>query len=124
MAARVKNPAVDRQAALREYVKKHWGDAGDFDEESAVVVDPRHGALVVLGFFESIVYSTRKAFGPITNYEHEFCEGKRDGEGRPKKGHDLPLVCFHVCDDKKCTSRGKLVVVGGTYRVTDDGIVG
>lgn len=110
--------------ALREYVKKHWGDAGDFDEGSAVVVDPKHGALVVLGFLEELTYSTRKAVGPITNYEHEFCEGKRDRNGKPTRGHELPMVCFHVCEDKKCTSRGKLVIVGGTYRVTDDGIVG
>lgn len=123
MRAKAKNP-ISRDAALKQYVKKHWGDAGEWDAKQAVVVDPRHGALVVLGFFESIVYSTRKAVGPITNYEHEFCEGQRDRDGKPKPGKSLPLVCFHVCDDKRCKEQGKLVIVGGSYRVTDDGIVG
>lgn len=107
------SPAL-RDKALREYVKKHWGELGDFDTTQAVVVDPTHGALVILGRLEAVTYSTRKGEedrGVLTNYEHKF-------------GGTRPWLAFHVCDDKRCPVRGKLVIAGGTYRTQDRGIVG
>jgi len=80
-----------------------------------VVVDPNHGALVVLGALESVTYSTKKGGedqGKLTDYVHKF-------------GERLPWLAFHVCElGKKCPSHGKLVVAGGSYRVTERGIVG
>lgn len=114
-ALKKKNPRGKKASAARaEYTRVHWGDPGAFAKQASDVVDLDHGQLIVLGTLEDVTYSTKKGEEgghELVNYEHDF--------GRTK-----PLLCFHRCDRKKCASRGKLAICGGTYRVTERGIVG
>lgn len=85
------------------YRALHWGDGGG-RRFKAAVPDPRDNSeLVVLGELAEVTYSTVKG-GEDADWSHDF-------EGR------LPLLCVGKED-------GKLYVVGGSYRVTERGIVG
>lgn len=109
-----KNPSATEAAAAKAYVETHWGEGGEWMKRASEIVDVDHGALVLLGALEAATYSTVKGEeggGEIVNYEHDF-------------ESTLPLLCFHACSRPRCPSRGKLAIVGGTYRVTERGIVG
>jgi len=92
--------------ARRDYRVTHWGLGGEKATRSLECVDVcREGPLVELGQLVSVVYLTRKLGdrGP-TEYEHDF-------------SGSLPVLAY--------SGEGKrLVVAGGSYRVTPRGIVG
>jgi len=96
------NKRARRQAA-ELYERFHWGNAPTelVESEGCPMVQPGD-VLVVLGELDRIDYETTKG--------------------------DLEAVFFHNFEDERprlCMTRdGRLVIVGGTYRVTERGIVG
>lgn len=98
------------------YRTTHWGIAGDGQVLEADFA--RTGPFKSLGIGRTIVYETRKGFDrdPV-EYEHEWGEGAR-GTWR------APSIEEHVCTGCRCAMRGALRLRGGTYRVTERGIVG
>jgi len=106
------NVAKPKARARDAYVRTHWGEVGAWERRQSVIVDGRHGELVVLGVLERVVYATVKGGDDdIVDYDHAFESTK-------------PLLVFHVCDRAKCKERGKVTIAGGSYRVTARGIVG
>jgi hypothetical protein len=100
MASRKRRPAVERAAG--EYRAFHWGDEPDaIVHARAPVVTPKM-VLTELGTLVWVVYETAKG-GETYEWEHPF-EGTR------------PVLAS--------TPGGRLVVVGGSYRITPRGIVG
>lgn len=85
------------------YRALHWGDGGGRRFEADVPDAGDNTELVVLGKLAEITYRTTKG-GESADWTHDF-------EGR------LPLLCVGKED-------GRLYVVGGSYRVTERGIVG
>ena len=100
----------------REYMRTHWGHEGGPDVR-LLVADTDHGSIVALGNWErGVAYTCDKGDGP-TRYVHDWGEGS-------KAKLVLPVLCYHHCDRPRCASRGKLIIAGGSYRVTERGIVG
>lgn len=95
----------DAERAARSYVRTHWGRQGSGELLTLPMLDPRAGALTVLGELREIVYETQKGLdrGPV-EYVHEF------SRRRP------PLLVYH----QGCQLLG---IAGGEYRVTWRGIV-
>lgn len=95
-------------AARKSYARTHWGQTGQGREvDGAIVV----GSARVLGVGVSVTYTTRKgADAEPVDYVHEWGEGVSG----PWKA---PLVVHDGTDPKVAFS-------GGTYRVTERGIVG
>lgn len=94
-----------------EYKRTHWGEA---PAKHFVGAAPRIASLAEVGPIARIVYTTRKGGDPageIVDYDHKF-------------GGTLPTLLVHRCHDPRCAEVGQLVIAGGTYRVTDRGIVG
>lgn len=104
-------------AEVKRYTKAHWG------EEGRRVVSDGHVAIPPLrrlGPALVVTYTTRKGAegrGELVDWVHPFGEGAR-GAWRP------PLVLEHACQSARCAAMGRLVLSGGTYRVTSRGIVG
>lgn len=97
-------------AATKSYARTHWGKAGKGNVlEGAIVV----GKAKVLGVGVSVTYTTEKgADAAPVDYVHEW------GEGAPaRQTWTPPLVCH---DDRG----DRVAFAGGTYRVTERGIVG
>lgn len=96
------------EASRKSYSRTHWGQAGKGDElDGAIVV----GKAKVLGVGVSVTYTTQKgADAAPVDYVHEWGEGAR-GSWTP------PLVCHNDRGDR-------VAFAGGTYRVTERGIVG
>jgi hypothetical protein len=96
--------AFSRKLARAEYEAKHWGSRGGRGPERLRVADGK-GNLVLLGDLIQVVYRTRKADDEPegVDYEHEF-----------KRPH--PRLAYD--------SHGLLVIAGGTYRISDRGIIG
>jgi len=92
-------------AALKMYERSHWGQTGAVDWRKFAVADPFHDQTVELGQLVSIVYRTKKGRDrELTDYEHDFRK-------------ELPRLAF--------TLEGRLLVIaGGSYRVSERGIVG
>jgi hypothetical protein len=101
-----KNPAPGKLSAAEaraEYKRTHWGNAGKGKVQTFGAPDPRAGVLVELGELTSIVYTTKKGRDrELVEYEHDFEKTK-------------PRLCFNGTG---------LVIVGGTYKVNERGIVG
>lgn len=90
------------RAARRDFKAFHWGNKST-EILAASVPDIRPGdVLVVLGELATVEYDTAK--------------GDEDGRYVHPFEDDRPLLC--------CTKEGRLVIVGGSYRVTPRGIVG
>lgn len=102
-------------AAIKEYAKTHWGVSGAgerVDGERALTPLSRLGPAV------SITYTTEKGGDlELVDYEHEFGDGA-EGAWTP------PVVLQHACGAKKCPADEMVALSGGTYRVTERGIVG
>lgn len=102
-------------AATREYSRVHWGEQG---QGARVAGDVALEPLVKLGPGISIVYTTRKGGdGAEVDYDHAWGEGA-SGKWTP------PIVLEHRCSAPRCANLGRVVLAGGTYHVTDRGIVG
>lgn len=98
-----------------EYARTHWGEKGIGTVRGANVALP---PFEELGEGVSIVYTTRKGGdGELVDYVHPWGEGGR-GTFKP------PHVVRHMCQTGKCAGDGLIALVGGTYRVTERGIVG
>lgn len=102
-------------AAIREYSRTHWGAEGQGQRVAGdVALEP----LTELGPGLSIAYTTRKgADRDLVDWDHEW------GKGASGK-FIVPAVKEHRCAVPRCATKGRLALAGGTYRVTDRGIVG
>lgn len=99
-------------AALDEYVRSHWGHEGKAQVRSVQIASFDHGTLVELGELWEVAYGTTKgARGTRALYVHEFARTR-------------PALAYHHCSRAKCPERGRLAIVGGTYKVEPRGIVG
>lgn len=104
--------AADDYEALDEYVRSHWGHEGKAQVRSVQIASFDHGTLVELGELWEVAYGTTKgARGKRALYVHEFARAR-------------PVLAYHHCSRAKCPERGRLAIVGGTYRVEPRGIVG
>lgn len=102
------------KAETREYARTHWGQRGLGELSHG---DPAPEPLRELGRGVSITYTTRKGSRELVDWVHEWGEGAR---GR----WVAPRVVEHVCRDTSCAGRARIALRGGTYRVTERGIVG
>ncbi|MDB4884472.1 MAG: hypothetical protein JWL95_3238 [Gemmatimonadetes bacterium] len=106
-------------AELREYKRTHWGatPVGNV-RDCGYAVPP----FVSLGRSSVITYTTKKGGDArLVDWVHPW------GEGASRKGFRAPTVAEHRCKGgcrASCAARGSIRLVGGTYRVTDRGIVG
>jgi hypothetical protein len=98
----------------REYARTHWGRAGQGEVLSGSVALPPFREL---GPALVITYTTAKGSAEVADWVHPFGEGAR-GKWAP------PRVVEHVCRGARCAAKGRVSLRGGTYRVTDRGIVG
>lgn len=89
--------------AIRRYAESHWGLTGDEAIAKLLAGDPRKVS-TALGYLHSVVYVTAKGDQEICEWEHDFS---------PKRP---PILSY--------TETGKLLILGGGYRVTKRGIVG
>jgi hypothetical protein len=92
------------------YERLHWGAAAPRDLSRWFAPDPRGGA-VELGALVAVEYATAKGSRPVEVYRHEFDAGR------------LPLLGV-TKDGPAGRGRGGLVIVGGGYVVTTEGIKG
>ncbi len=98
-----------------EYARTHWGQVGPGEVRAASMAC---APLRRLGKGLSVTYTTRKGGDTdLVDYEHPWGEGAR-GAWTP------PVVVAHRCGAPKCAGMGMIALVGGTYRVTERGIVG
>lgn len=101
-------------ADVREYARTHWGQRGNGRESEGELVKPPFRKL---GEGISITYTTRKGTSELVDWVHEWGEGAR--------GQWIaPVVLEHVCRGSACAAKGQIALAGGTYRVTERGIVG
>jgi hypothetical protein len=99
---------------LREYARTHWGEEGTGNVRAVNVALPPFRRL---GKGLSVTYTTRKGGdGELVDYVHPWGEGAR-GKWAP------PIVVVHACQ-RRCAGVGQIALRGGTYRVTERGIVG
>ena len=86
------------------YAEAHWGDLGNEPVRELDAADPRD-ELTLLGRLAELTYVTSKRGDPPnTHYWHDF------------SFRDPPILAFNP--------DGRLVICGGSYRVTRRGIVG
>ena len=104
-------------AAKDSYARTHWGKEGRGDLVEGCLAD---GPFRVLGPSKSITYTTTKGGETrLTDYVHAW------GEGRSGGPFSAPSVVMHRCQSgRRCASWGRVALIGGTYRVTERGIVG
>jgi hypothetical protein len=109
--ARRANPSATVAEAKEEYRRVHWGERGTYDVANIWAPNPVAGVPVDLGVLRRIDYETTKGGDPErTIYFHHF--GKRGEKG---DGEGCPVLAFN---------KGGLLILGGSYRVTERGIVG
>lgn len=90
-------------AAVRRYKRVHWGVPGDGKIHRGRAADPRKTS-TALGTLVSVVYCTQKGGdGELVEYEHKFSR------------KSPPVLAFN---------REGLLIIGGSYRVEERGIVG
>ena len=113
---RVIGPSSDAQQ--KEYKRTHWGLDGDGNRLAA---DIAPGPFTLGEISTRIAYTTEKGTDrKLTDYVHEW----GDYGGR-KKPFTPPRVARHTCSGHgRCGSRDALALVGGSYVVKTDGIVG
>jgi hypothetical protein len=100
---------------LREYARTHWGAKGRGDCRGGSIADP---PFVSHGSSRSIQYTTRKGSDrELVDYVHAWGEG---GSGKLVP----PRVLEHDCGKPRCPWTGALALAGGSYTVTERGIVG
>jgi hypothetical protein len=100
---RKRNPGMSKGEALDEYERTHWGERGNRSVRAGRAADPRFGTLTKMGDVVSITYRTKKGGDRgLTDYEHEF-EGRR------------PTLAYND---------GGLIIVGGDYKIAEEGIDG
>jgi hypothetical protein len=102
------------KGARRIYSELHWGQTGAGERWTGVAAS---GPFKVLGVGRTITYTTRKGTSELVDWVHEWGEGAR-GRWTP------PTVVAHVCRERGCLAGGTIALRGGTYRVTERGIVG
>ena len=101
------------------YTKLHWGKLGLGDVRAGEVAG---GPWTELGPGIAITYTTRKlGDGEPVDYEHVWGD---IGGGKTKPRWTPPRIKRHDCGERGCPDRGRLAIVGGSYRVTSHGIVG
>lgn len=101
-----------------EYKLSHWGKSPHGKVYSATIAER---PLVLVGVSTRIVYTTKKGRDvELTDYVHAW------GEGAPMGTKvEAPRVYEHRCQARAgCKENRALCIVGGSYRVTPDGIVG
>lgn len=104
--------ATERLESLLSLVEKadelherfHWGRESETLESVELTRIEDGTVLVQLGVLAEISYITQKGDDPVTIYEHSFEEG-------------MPILAATA-------DGGRLVIVGGDYKVTRRGIVG
>ena len=97
------------ERAEEEYARSHWGASGGGRLVEGAEVRGPFTASERMGLSTSVTYTTKKGEDPeLTDYEHAWGEGSL--------GRFVPPTV--------CQSHGRVALVGGTYRVTDRGIVG
>lgn len=89
--------------AIREYTKTHWGLRGSGKIAEGLCADPREVS-TLLGYMHSCVYLTAKGSPEIVEWEHAF------------SARNPPALCYGP--------DGRLLLIGGGYKVTAAGIVG
>jgi hypothetical protein len=102
---------------VARYKKTHWGEEG---LRRVIVGDVALQPFRVLGRGVMIQYTTKKGDeggGKLVDWCHPWGEG---GRGKTV----APQVVEHVCQNARCAAMGRLALAGGTYRVTERGIVG
>ncbi|MDP3909787.1 MAG: hypothetical protein Q8Q14_05305 [Gemmatimonadales bacterium] len=96
-------PLVEQAETMaREYARFHWGDAVPGARVASAPMLAPGEVVYALGDLTEIAYDTTKG-GKLFRWVHAF-------------GGELPTLAS--------TERGRLVVVGGSYRITARGIVG
>ncbi len=113
----VKGRAVRAASAeeTADYEKTHWGQAGKGGVYAGGVALPPFKRL---GPGVSITYTTAKGDAALKDWIHPWGEGAR-GRFTP------PTVLVHSCQKgASCAAHGRVCLHGGTYRVTERGIVG
>lgn len=102
---------------VKRYRKTHWGEEGRrLVSSGGVALSPMRA----LGVGTSVQYTTAKGAeggGTVDDWEHPWGEGAR---GK----WTAPTVAEHVCQNARCAGVGRVALVGGSYRVTERGIVG
>lgn len=99
---------------IAEYKETHWGQSGHARVSAAERAGPPWRTL---GPALSVTYTTAKADSELKDWVHEF------GEGGPKKWTP-PTLIQHRCASRRCAGEWRLAFRGGSYRVTERGIVG
>ncbi len=108
-------------AQQKEYARTHWGapSGGKLLGGGAAV-----GPFCVVGEATDVTYTTKKGLGSsakLVDWVHEFGEGSRKKLVRPR-------LVTHDCRaghcGPRCAARGALGLSGGSYHVTERGIVG
>lgn len=94
--------AEEAKRADRTYKREHWGDEATKLSPGEIARVRPGDVLVELGELAEIAYDTTKQ-GEAAIFVHKFLRT------RPRLAH---------------TQDGRLVIVGGSYRVTEAGIVG
>lgn len=89
--------------AIREYTRTHWGLRGGGKIIEGLAADPREPS-TLLGYLHSLVYVTAKGKPELVEWEHTF------------NARNPPALCYGP--------DGRLLLIGGGYRVTAAGIVG
>lgn len=105
-------------AQRKEYKRTHWGLDGDGDRIACDFAPPPY----TIGEVSTrIAYTTEKGTDrELTDYVHEW----GDYGGR-KKPFTAPRVARHTCSGHgRCGSQDAIVLLGGSYTVKPDGIVG
>lgn len=101
-------------AEVREYARTHWGQDGRGEVSAGGVALPPWR---VLGPGLSVTYTTRKGSAELVDWVHPW------GEGGPRR-FVPPTVLLHECAAPKCAARGRVSLRGGSYHVSERGIVG
>lgn len=101
-----------------EYKRSHWGKSPHGRVYSATIAER---PLVLVGTSTRITYTTKKGRDvELTDYVHAWGEGAAFGTKV-----EPPRVFEHRCKSGAgCKENRALCIVGGSYRVTPDGIVG
>jgi hypothetical protein len=101
-----------------EYRRSHWGKSPHGRVYSATIAER---PLALVGTSTRITYTTKKGRDvELTDYVHAWGEGAAFGTKV-----EPPRVYEHRCKSGAgCKENRALCIVGGSYRVTPDGIVG
>ncbi len=104
-----------RAVGEASHERTHWGERGLGTRETGVTSTAPFSEL---GRGVSLTYTTRKGSRELVDWFHSW------GDGARGRHWTAPRVVEHVCQGAKCASSGRFALEGGTYRVTERGIVG